>query len=171
MSAIKILASGGAKENTSKPRNVNGNFGTSDLRRTTYPVKNEQKTKNPNKRRSNKTKTGKAHRKARAPVPFVERSGTHDPNSKDPSLVHCLLWEETRYVDPIRHPEPVHRQELSTRLEGHRAVILSPGISRRYYANLTIGGYAPPPNDQLLTEDLVLYLSTQAEAALGTGGR
>jgi len=42
VSAIKVLASGGTiKKNAySKPRNVNGNFGTSDLRRTTYPVKN-----------------------------------------------------------------------------------------------------------------------------------
>jgi hypothetical protein len=29
----------------SKPRSVNGNFGTSDLRRTTYPVKTKKKQK------------------------------------------------------------------------------------------------------------------------------
>jgi hypothetical protein len=46
ISVIKVLAIWRSGWNEiSKPRNVNGNFGTSDLRRTTYPVKTEKKKK------------------------------------------------------------------------------------------------------------------------------
>jgi hypothetical protein len=40
VSAIKVLCSEVALGKYPKPRNVNGNLGTSDLRKTTYPVKN-----------------------------------------------------------------------------------------------------------------------------------
>ena len=133
-------------------------------------MKNEQRQKDQISDRSNKTKTGKAHREAQAPVPF-ERAWTHDPNSKDPSIVRAQLWEETRYADPIRHPEPVHRPELETRLEAHRAGDIIAGASVIDITQIPPEGHAPPPNDQLLMGDLVYYLSTQAEAALGTGER